>query len=175
MVPIDTLTCEDTIDINLPGYMEHGYVKAVKTCRDWLASGEASTIGINKNHLGISGTTFFPYVSGKDTFYLWAESISFFVPKKTGVYPVKFGGNFLNDAATSGFIYLIDDTIIASWDTDTTNTSNVVEITELDLVNKRVKGKFEVAYTIDTTGLDYHRYPARLHFYNGEFDVEITD
>ncbi len=41
--PMDTtkvLTCEDTIEINFPGLMDHGYFSAIKTCREWKASGQ---------------------------------------------------------------------------------------------------------------------------------------
>lgn len=171
-----TLTCEDTIEINFPGDMERGYVKAVKTCRDWKSSGYASTVDASPNYLSISGRTFYPHIlSNGDTVFLYAENLSFLVPKKIGKFPMTSPPGLHADTATCSFGYIDYDVIRALWLVDASFSDNELEVTELDLVNRRVKGRFNVRLTIDTTTLQYEKYPSKLHFHEGEFDVEIVD
>ncbi|MFN0037237.1 MAG: hypothetical protein ACKVUS_19435 [Saprospiraceae bacterium] len=177
--PIDTthtLTCEDTIEINLSGTMEHGYLKAVKTCRAWKASGEAFESGVPANHLFTVGKTYFPHIlTNGDTVLLYAEGLAFSFPKKVGKFPMISPPGLHPDTATCSFAYIDVDVFLAEWLVDISFAENELEVTELDLVNKRVKGRFNVRLTIDTSAPDYERYPTKLHFYDGEFDVEIVD
>jgi hypothetical protein len=177
--PIDTtavLTCEDTIEINLPGTMENGFVSAIKTCRDWKASGSANKINSQNNYLFISGLTYIPYIgSNGDTTYYFVEGMGMTIPKKSGKFPVVSEPGFRQDTVRINFSYWDVDVSVADWVVDNSYPQNEFEITELDLVQKRVKGKFNVHFKIDTTGFFYQSYPSKLHFYEGEFDVKIVD
>ena len=178
-VPVDTtqlLTCEDTIETNLPGTMEHGIISAVKTCRDFVASGKAFWSGPPSKHLSISGKTYFPYIlTNGDTVLLYAEGLSFFVPKKMGTFPMISVPGLHTDTATCFFNYINVDVLRAGWLVDHSFSDNAIEITELDMVNKRVKGRFKMHMTIDPTLIDFEDYPARLYFHGGAFDLEILE
>ena len=178
-VPTDTthtLTCEDTIEINFPGAMEHGYFKAVKTCRDFKASAYAHWPGTPYTHLNVSARTFFPYIlTGGDTAFLNAEGFGLFVPKKVGKFPMTSALGIHSDTATCHFHYLDVDISIADWQVDNSFPDNEFEITELDLINKRVKGRFNVHFTIDTSRPDHEQYPSKLYFHEGEFDMDILE
>ena len=97
-MPIDTLRCEDTIEMNYPGTMENGYIKAINTCRDWKASGKAKISSASAEHYFIDGNTFYPFIlTTGDTAFFKAEGIGFYVPTKVEMcirdsfYP---GGSF---------------------------------------------------------------------------------
>lgn len=77
------------------------------------------------------------------------------------------------DTATCWFSYLDVDISTADWLVDTSFSDNVFEITELDMVNRLVKGRFNVHMKIDTSRPDHGKYPASLYFHEGEFDLEI--
>jgi len=178
--PVDssnTATCEDTIEINFPGAMEHGFFKAVKTCRDFKASGYAHWPGDTFTHLNISARTYFPYIlTNGDTAFLNAEGFAFFVPRKIGKFPMISVPGVHTDTVTCWFSYLDVDITISDWFVDSSFSDNVLEITELDMVNNRVKGRFNVHLKIDTSRPDYDdRYPFTLYFYDGEFDLEIIE
>jgi hypothetical protein len=177
--PIDTshmISCEDTIEINLPGSMEHGFFKAVKTCWDWKASGYAQWPGPPSNHLNVSGNTYFPYIlTNGDTVLLFAEALYFIVPKKLGTFPLVSPPGLHSDKATFGFSYINVDVSIADWLVDTSFLDNEIKITELNLANKRVKGIFNVHLKIDTTMTGFEHYPSKLFFHEGEFDLEIVE
>ncbi len=176
--PIDTtqLTCEDTIEVNFPGAMEHGYLESVKTCRIWKASGQANNLNIAPNHLFVSGATYYPYIElDGDTIYLSAEAIVFTIPRKTGRFPIINLSGFHKDTAKCSYSLLDNDVFLANWQTDGTFPENEVEVTELDLINKRVKGNFSVHLIIDATSANFEAYQPRFHFFDGAFDVEILD
>ncbi|HLP95461.1 MAG TPA: hypothetical protein VK168_15565 [Saprospiraceae bacterium] len=175
-MPVDTLSCEDTIEIFYPGTMENGYIKAFKTCREWKASGKAIIAQVTNQHFFINGTTFYPYIFAPgDTAFLNAEGIIFTVPKKVGKYPVANTVGFKNDTVTGGFVYMDDDVFLSDWNVDPAYTDNEFEILEIDNLNKRVKGKFNIHFIIDTTGVEYQLYPSKLYFHEGTFDVKIVD
>lgn len=176
-VPIDTLTCEDTVAVNLPGMMENGYIKAIKICRAWIASGYAKKPGIPTPHLFVSGLTFYPFVGVfGDTTLLKAEGVSFAVPKKVGKFPlIDPTGVFYQDSVTCGYSYLDDDVALALWNVDPSFSDNELEVTEYDPVGKRIKGRFNVHFIIDTTSENYQGYRQKKHFHSGEFDVKMID
>jgi hypothetical protein len=176
-MPIDTLRCEDTIEIFYPGTMENGYVKAIKTCREWKASGKATVVQVTKKHFFISGGTFYPFIlSTGDTAFLNAEGIGFAVPNKVGKYPVASTlEGFKNDTVIGGFLYIDDDVFLSTWNVDTSFPDNEFEVLEIDSLHQRIKGRFNVHFIIDTTGVDYQWYPRKFHFHEGTFDVKIVE
>lgn len=170
------LSCEDTIEVNFPGGLENGFISAIKTCRIWKASGKAIKPGISTNHLFVSGYTYFQHIgTNNDTTYLLAEGLVFTIPKKLGKFPVTSEYGFRQDTVRVNFSYLDVDVAVADWVVDNAYTENEVEIVELDIANKRVKGKFNIQLKIDTLSIDHKKYPSKLYFYDGEFDVEIVD
>ncbi len=81
---------------------------------------------------------------------------------------------FLPDTASCWFSYLDVDVSVSDWFVDSSFPDNELEITELDSINKRIKGRFNVQLKINTSRPDYDdRYPSTLYFYDGEFDLEI--
>jgi len=170
------LTCEDTIEIPHPGKMEHGFLKAIKTCRDWKASGAARLYSTLPNHMSISGNTYSAYVlTNGDTSFLYAENISFYVPKKVGKFPLFSTSKFLQDSAYCIFENIDIDVATARWSVDVSAPDNNVEITELDLINKKVKGRFNVHLNIDFSVSGAVHFPSKLYFSDGEFDLEIVN
>ncbi len=177
--PIDsshTKTCEDTIEINYSGEMAQGYLKGIKTCRDWTASGRSFAPVTKPNHIIISGDTYFPHIlTNGDTVFLYAENLSFRIPKQAGKFPIISPVGYLPDTATCIFSYLEVDISLADWLVDDSFPGNEVEITTLDLTNKRVKGRFNVHLKIDPSMAGFEHYPSKLYFHEGEFDVEIIE
>ncbi len=80
-----------------------------------------------------------------------------------------------SDTATCFFNYIDVDVLLAGWLADSSFPDNEIEITELDMVNKRVKGRFNVHLTIDASLIDFEDYPSKLYFHEGEFDLEIIE
>lgn len=97
------------------------------------------------------------------------------IPKKLGKFPLASEPGFRQDTVRINFSHWDVDVSVANWVVDNSYPQNEFEITELDLAQKGVKGKFNVHFKIDTTGFFYQSYPSKLHFYEGEFDVKIID
>jgi hypothetical protein len=175
-VPVDTLSCEDTIEINFPGTMENGYIKAIKTCREWKASGKATIAQASNQHFFITGNTVYPFILNTgDTAFFNAEGIIFTVPAKVGKYPVASIPGFNNDTVTGGFTYMDYDVFVSSWYVDPSFPDNEFEVLEIDAVHQRVKGRFNIHYIIDTNRVDYQLYPSKFYFHEGTFDVKIVE
>ncbi len=175
-IPVDTLLCEDTIEIYYPGTMENGYIKAIKTCREWKASGKAKIAFASDQHFIISGHTVYPFIFAPgDTAFFNAEGIGFAVPAKVGKYPVSHMTGFKNDTVTGGFDYIDDDVFLSNWNVDPSFPDNEFEILEIDALQQRVRGRFNIHFIIDTTSVDYQSYPSKLHFHEGTFDVKIVE
>ena len=68
----------------------------------------------------------------------------------------------------------LDDGDVADgfWIIDTTQT-NYIEITELDLINKRVTGKFDLYFRMKTQGSHGVLYSERINFKSGDFRARI--
>jgi hypothetical protein len=68
----------------------------------------------------------------------------------------------------------LDDGDVADgfWIIDTTQT-NYIEITELDLINKRVTGKFDLHFRMKTQGSHGVLYSERINFKSGDFRARI--
>ncbi|MBC7775830.1 MAG: hypothetical protein H7246_10390 [Phycisphaerae bacterium] len=170
------LTCEDTIWIFHPGIMEHGFIKAIKTCRDWKASGEVRLFNTMPNHMSISGNTYSAYaLTNGDTSFLLAEGIYFEAPKKVGKFPLFSTSNLLQDKASCTFSKIDIDVVSANWSVDDTEPDNNIEITEIDTLSKRVKGRFNVHLKKDFSVSGAVHFPSKLYFKDGEFDVEIIN
>jgi hypothetical protein len=173
---VDTLSCEDTIEIFYPGTMENGYIKAIKTCREWKASGKAKIAFGSNQHFIVSGHTVYPYIFAPgDTAFFNVEGIIFTVPRKVGKYPVSYLTGLKNDTVTGGFLYMDDDVFLSGWNIDPAFPDNEFEILEIDNLNQRVRGRFNIHFVIDTTWVEYQLYPSKLHFHEGTFDVKIVD
>ncbi len=175
-MPVDTLSCEDTIEINYPGNMENGCIKAIKTCREWKASGKAKIAFASDEHFFISGHTVYPFIFAPgDTAFFNAEGIAFTVPTKVGKYPVSYMTGFKNDTVTGGYFYIDDDVFLSNWNVDSSYPDNEFEILEIDALHQRVRGRFNIHFIIDTTSADYQSYPRKFHFHEGTFDVKIVE
>ena len=175
-MPVDTLLCEDTIEIYYPGTMENGYMHAIKTCREWKASGEAMIAFASDQHLSIIGYTVYPYVIAPgDTVFFNVEGMVFIVQQKVGKYQVSNLTGFKNDTVTGGFVYMDDDVFLSNWNFDPSFPDNEFEILEIDALNQRVRGRFNIHFIIDTTSVDYQLYPSKFHFHEGTFDVKIVE
>ncbi|HLP95340.1 MAG TPA: hypothetical protein VK168_14950 [Saprospiraceae bacterium] len=175
-MPVDTLSCEDTIEIFYPGTMENGYIKAIKTCREWKASGKAVIVQATNQHFFIIGNTVYPYIFAPgDTAFFNVEGIIFNVPRKVGKYPVSYLKGLKNDTVTGGFVYMDDDVFLSGWNVDPVFPDNEFEILEIDNLNQRVRGRFNIHFVIDTTWVEYRLYPSKFYFHEGTFDVKIVD
>lgn len=178
--PADTTppkTCEDTIHIYAPGNMEHGYLKAVNTCLDWQASGYARVTPAPSNNFLISGTTFYPFTSSGGVVNLAVkESLSMRLPNATGKYPVKdvSWGTPVTDFAIVTINSWDYDVMSVNWKIDDSFSDNEVEITEIDLVNKRVRGRFNLHF-VRTYSTHPELEPARFFLFDGEFNIEILE
>lgn len=68
----------------------------------------------------------------------------------------------------------LDDGDVADglWQIDTTQT-NYIDITELDLMNKRISGKFDLYFRMRTQGTHGILYSERINFKSGNFRARI--
>jgi hypothetical protein len=175
-MPVDTLLCEDTIEIFYPGTMENGFIKAIKTCREWKASGKAKIAFASDQHFIISGHTVYPYIIAPgDTAFFNVEGIIFTVPRKVGKYPVSYMTGFKNDTVMGGFVNMDDDVFLSGWNVDPAFPDDEFEILEIDVLHQRVRGRFNIHFISDTTWGDYQLYPSKFYFHEGTFDVKIVE
>ncbi len=101
-----------------------------------------------------------------------------YVPISTGIHPVYDGYHYQQNIGTTfgGYARSLDDGDVADgyWNIDTTCV-NYIEITQLDLQNKEVRGNFEFHLKMQTQGQAGILYSERINFINGKFKARIHE
>lgn len=168
-------SCKKDEDIKLTKFLagpqDTGWATAKRYGKKWEATAFARRNQDGKNYIGIDFRTFNEYGELR-------EGAAFNeIPLKVGKYQIKerigdiydgfVGSNFgiaSGDGDVLGPIYFHDDSSIG-----------FLELTMVDTFLKRVAGKFDkVEFIIQEEGWE-DRYPSKIKFEDGEFEMDIIE
>ncbi len=158
----DTSAFKSDLDLKSLWYLEDCYLcNSVKEVPglgtiSWTANTAA---GIGNNTIGIYFSTYFPW----GNYMFLREDLHFVLPFSVGIYQV--------DNAYYGRITADGDVWDGDWKIDA-NCFSFVEITQLDLDCKEVRGVFELHFIQDEPSALF-QYSERINFLNGKFEARI--
>lgn len=173
----DSIVAEPEIDVFNAGVGENGFLYADKShtdnnSKEWKGSCFSSTNEFKgKKYLSISAYTYLD-----QEYLIFRETLSISeIPPEVGIYslhphdPLRpevisaLYGRLVSDGDAAGAIYEPDD-----------SKNNTLSIDEIDLVNKRVKGTFNVSFKMQRM-YEGAGFEDKVAFKNGHFDVKIAE
>jgi hypothetical protein len=127
---------------------------------DWTLNVH-TTIGISTVGMGMRLETYADF--GPQNFIFERELITLSFPLAEGLHPIN----------SSFYVRLADDGDVgeAEWDLDT-NCTNFVEILQLDLECREVRGNFELHFILEGQSISTP-HSERVNFINGKFEARI--
>lgn len=166
------------LEKTFPGPMDTGYLEAYRDGEFWQSTafaqyGQTAHLYVfDSAHVGFYCLTY--SAEGFLREYLTFGEI----PLKVGKYPIK--GNNAISAGLDGFVgakysWAADDGDVfgATYDHDDGNSAGTLEVTFVDLVSKRIIGRFD--QIVFKNRFEAINYPERVVFKNGKFDMKITE
>lgn len=172
----ETTEIEPEIEVFDAGFGKNGFLTAEKSHTDnhsktWKGSSDCIISEFNgEKYLSIVALT---YTCLENECFIVRESLGISqIPAKVGVYQVhsydenhpkktcSLYARLISDGCTLGASYMPDESKI-----------NTITIEEIDLVNKTVKGSFNVSYIIKEEIVK--GYAQKVAFKNGHFNISI--
>jgi hypothetical protein len=164
----DETAFQSPIDLEPLTYLQDCYSSTATKEVPGLGSISWVSNGSPRNTGGYINFIFDTYEPALDTLLIRESLLIAFVPPSIGTYEVY--DNFMQQNIWGVYGRVQDDgeTVDAYWSIDTT-CLNFIEITQLDLECKEVRGNFEVHFILTTQSLSGILYSERINFLNGKF------
>jgi hypothetical protein len=159
----DTSDFKSTLDLEPLDHIEDCYLASATKA----VPGLDSVVWTLNNHatigLGMGLNLYTSIVSGWFNYLYLREEITMGVPISVGLHPL----------SSASYIRYLDDGDVfdAEWILDT-NCSSYVEITQLDLECREVRGNFELHFILKEQS-SFFQYSERVNFLNGKFEARI--
>ena len=154
-----------------PGNTEKGFVSGIKSNQPWEAS--IFSFGIDNF---LSGDNFFAGFNTLSDEGFCRESIFLqVIPRKIGCYPLELSGSSFprNEIPTISYTLLGDDgdVFIGSYSLNPVHRdSNLIEITEIDTINRKVYGRLAASFFLADTSIN-RLHPNFIRLFNCEIEA----
>ncbi len=172
----ESITSQDTgFYVYTPGNVGFGFAEAIKLNKEW----KASAFLIEKDdYIELKFRTFWD-----NQISLPHEHLTFYLASFSLLHPACFPIKecFFQDTIRE------ENTIIGHYSTtegdvfeddyfvDTMAENNLLEIIEVDTLEKKITGKFSVSFVIDTTWGQKPWNPTNVRFFNGSFEASVWE
>ena len=148
--------------------MTNGKMSAQLNNQNWLASSEGVVFSNKPTTFNLESFTY-----TKEENYQRLSFYLLYIPFKTGKYAIKKKTTTGKETNSSIYRQYADGDLGGDgYDIDESNPNNFIEVTEIDTIQKTIKGTFETHYTIKLEKTDKNL-PDKLDFLKGAFEVKM--